>query len=307
MFSHRTTARGITLLLLLGLAAGAAAAHPPGTGNHKNKKQARRIVFPVIGQVQYTNDFGDARSQGPHEGNDIMAPRKAFAVAAEGGVVKFWTHSSAAGCMLYLYGRSGTTYLYIHLNNDRTMRNDNRGKCAPGGSYAPKLRSGQKVRAGQLIGYVGDSGDANGIHPHLHFEVHPHDGRAVNPYPHLNRARRLLFTTLAGSNIRVALGGRVVSKTVASLTLQVRCILARPGRLRVHGLRRKVTIEVPPTAEILRRTAERGSAAYETTLDAATKGQRVDIATPRMERTLGALIGKTGSLSANRVLLTDRR
>ena len=50
-------------------------------------------------------------------------------VATEAGRIKFRTTSSRAGCMLYLYGASGTTYLYIHLNNDVTMANDNRGKC----------------------------------------------------------------------------------------------------------------------------------------------------------------------------------
>ena len=51
--------------------------------------------------------------------------------------MKYWTSSSAAGCMLYLYGKSGTTYLYIHLNNDVTKGNDNRGKCVPGW-HSPK-------------------------------------------------------------------------------------------------------------------------------------------------------------------------
>src|SRR5437762_10137420 len=103
----------------------------------------------------------------------MMAPKRALALAAEPGKVKFWTHSASAGCMLYLYGASGTMYEYIHLNNDLTMANDNRGKCVDGVSYARGLVDGQHVVAGQLIGYLGDSGDANRIHPHLHFEVHP--------------------------------------------------------------------------------------------------------------------------------------
>ena len=50
--------------------------------------------------------------------------------------------------MLYLYGKSGTTYMYIHLNNDLTNRNDNRGKCVAGTAYAPGLKDGQTVAAG---------------------------------------------------------------------------------------------------------------------------------------------------------------
>ena len=74
----RKTARGILLTvtaMLLG--AGAAAASPSGT--------APKIVFPVLGTVSYTDDFGDPRGQGGHEGNDIMAPRRALALAAEAG------------------------------------------------------------------------------------------------------------------------------------------------------------------------------------------------------------------------------
>ncbi len=175
MSRHRTTA-----LLLTILAAAAAATSAPAA--------RQQIVFPVVGPVTYTHDFGDPRPGGRHEGNDIMAPRRAAALAAEGGTVKFWTTSASAGCMLYLYGDSGTTYLYIHLNNDRGTGNDNRGKCVASISFAPGMKDGDRVEAGQQVGLVGDSGDANGISPHLHFEVHPKGGRAVDPFPLLQAA-----------------------------------------------------------------------------------------------------------------------
>jgi hypothetical protein len=177
-----------------------------------------RLVFPVVADVSYQDDFGDPRGQGSHEGNDLMAPWKAPAVAVEGGTVRIYTRSARAGCMLYLYGGSGTTYLYIHLNNDLTADNDNEGGCKRGVAYAPGLRDGQRVRAGQLIGYVGDSGDADGIAHHLHFEVHPDDGAAVSPYPYLRRAERLLFALASqdpargpASPVALTLVGTVVS------------------------------------------------------------------------------------------------
>ena len=78
-----------------------------------------------------------------------MAARRTIAVAAEAGTIKYWTTSSAAGCMLYLYGKSGTTYLYIHLNNDVTKGNDNRGKCVPGMAYAKGLKTARRWRRGR--------------------------------------------------------------------------------------------------------------------------------------------------------------
>ena len=169
------------------------------------------IVFPVLGAATYTDDFGDPRGQGAHEGNDMLAPRRALALAAEAGTVKFHTTSSRAGCMLYLDGESGTEYLYIHLNNDLTDTNDNQGSCVPGVAYAKGLKSGAKVAAGEAIGYVGDSGDANGIHPHLHFEVHPNGGAATSPFPYLNKARHLLFAAQTGTTFTLAVTGKVAN------------------------------------------------------------------------------------------------
>ena len=59
-------------------------------------------------------------------------PWRTPAIAAEAGKVKWWTTSARAGCMLYLYGKSGTTYLYIHLNNDLTEASEDKGGCKLG-------------------------------------------------------------------------------------------------------------------------------------------------------------------------------
>src|SRR5256714_13669255 len=185
MRRHRTTARGVLFLAAtIGLAVSAAAALAAN-------KVPEHIVFPVVGRVQYIDDFGAPRPGGPHQGNDIISAKKSPAVAAEAGRGKYWTSSRSAGCMLYLYGESGTTYYYIHLNNDLTMRNDNRGKCVKGTAYT--VPSGSKVAAGQQIAYVGDSGDADGAHAHLHLEVHPRGGKAAGPCPSPRPAYKLLF------------------------------------------------------------------------------------------------------------------
>ena len=217
MACHRTTARGLFVLLLLALL---------GVGiAHAGPRGVPRIMFPVVGPAQYIDDFGAPRAGGPHQGIDIMAPRKSLAIAAEAGRIKFWTTSASAGCMLYLYGKSGTMYEYIHLNNDVGKGNDNRGRCAAGMSYARGLKDGARVAAGQTIGFVGDSGDANGIHAHLHFEVHPGGKAAVDPFPYLNAAQHLLFSVPPGSVYTLSLAGKVVGATDDSLKVSVAALL----------------------------------------------------------------------------------
>jgi len=116
------------------------------------------IVFPLVGKALLTGSWGDPRPQGRHAGEDIMAPRRAPVLAAEPGRVKYWTTSALAGCMLYLYAESGTTYLYIHLNNDAGSDNDNRAGCKQGATFT--VANGARVQAGEQIAWNGDSGDA---------------------------------------------------------------------------------------------------------------------------------------------------
>ena len=252
------------VLVLVALAAACVTASALGQGGVPDP-----IVFPVVGPYRYTNDFGDPRPQGSHEGNDILAPKKSIVVAVEDGKIKFWTTSARAGCMLYLYGDSGTTYLYIHLNNDVTMANDNRGKCVPGGSYWPGLKDGQRVVAGQAIGYVGDSGDADGT-PHLHFEVHPNDGDAANPFPHLNQATRLLFAAPPGSAVTLSLKGTVLFATATTLKMKVDTATVFPVGITLLGLRKPMVLTMPRTALVGRASLRLGKTAIVLTQPAKT-------------------------------------
>lgn len=197
MRMHWTTARFILVLAAAGTAAASAFAHAPVTPKGA-AVTPKSLVFPVVGSAHYTDDFGAPRGQGGHEGTDIMGDWRAPLVAVEPGRVKIWTTSARAGCMLYLYGTSGTTYLYIHMNDDLTPRRDDRGGCKPGVAYAPGLTDGANVAAGQLLGFVGDSGDASGLHPHVHFELHPKGGAAVSPFSQLEKAARPLFAITPG-------------------------------------------------------------------------------------------------------------
>jgi hypothetical protein len=294
MDRHRTTARStLAVLLLVGVlawTAGAGAARgtvPP-------------LLFPVVGAATYTNDFGAPRGQGRHEGNDLMAAKRTPAVAVEPGTVKFWTTSARAGCMLYLYGESGTTYLYIHLNNDLTLGNDNKGGCKPGVSFAHGLKSGARVQAGELVGYVGDSGDANGIASHLHFEVHPKGGAAVSPYPYLQKARRLLFAAAQGSPFTLALNGTVVQSNDGSLELDVASLARYPGGQKIPKVGRTVELTVPPDVAVFNPL---GALVASAKLAAARPGQAAQVWTQRAETTLDAQLGEPLALAAQKILL----
>jgi Peptidase family M23 len=258
----------------------------------------KQIVFPVLGTVEFSNDFGAPRAQGPHQGIDILAPRRALALAAEAGRVRFYSGSARGGCMLYLDGRSGTQYLYIHLNNDLTDGNDNRGGCKVGVAFPAGLKSGARVTAGQPIGYVGDSGDANGIHPHLHFELHPKGGRAVNPYRSLISARRLLFYAPRDSEFALQLSATVISATPTSIRVRVNTLRMTTSSLVLRRLDRPLTLAVPDWASI-----ERGANGQAASLTSAVRGERVSIATELAMVTPDAQAGKSGAISAERVVL----
>jgi hypothetical protein len=282
--------RGIVLLLALCLAASAAAANP-------KKGVVPTLIFPVAGPVTYVDDFGQARAGGPHQGNDLVGVKKTPVVAVESGKVEFWTTSASAGCMLYLYGDSGTMYEYIHLNNDLTMKNDNRGKCVAGTAYAKGLKDRSHVQAGEMVGYLGDSGDANGIESHLHFEVHPNGGAAVSPYPYLQSAQQLLFFAKVGTPFTLALTGKVVSATDTTLTMQVSLLQSFPMNVKLKNLATPLTLTVPTTATIQQKSVPtpRLLSAYE--------GEPVVVWTQPASATTKAMLGTDGALSAALVQL----
>ncbi len=294
MTSHRPTARGTLLLVLtlLTLAAGAAAAPPV------------KIIFPVLGEASYTDDFGAPRAGGAHQGIDIMAPKRNLALAAEAGKVEFWKSSAAAGCMLYLRGASGTTYYYIHLNNDLTPKNDNRGKCVAGTAYAKGLKDGSKVVAGQPIGYVGDSGDANGIHAHLHFELHPAGKGAVDPYAWLQHGQHLLFAAPRGTPFTLELRGTVAAVSADAIQVLANSVGAWPMRQRQSNLHRRLLVLVPETATV-QTVSKPGGPGIPAKLTSAKVGQQVVLWTAAAPTTLKAQRGDDLSLSAALVSLVS--
>lgn len=139
------------------------------------------VRFPQeIMATEWSSTFGAGRSGGRrHKGNDLMAPKMTEVYAAADGVVETISDGRTSGRYLTIAHADGWTSTYMHLNND-DPGTDN-GNADWSLTLAPGIELGAVVTAGQLIGYVGDSGNAEWTGSHTHFELRV-DGRAVNPY-----------------------------------------------------------------------------------------------------------------------------
>jgi murein DD-endopeptidase MepM/ murein hydrolase activator NlpD len=124
------------------------------------------MLCPVQGPTAYSDTWGDGRPGGRHhEGVDMISPHGTPLIAVADGDAKYWTNSEGA-LGVSLTADNGTRYYYGHLS-----------------SYEG---SDGRKSAGQVIGYVGSTGRTTVNH--LHFEVHPGGGAAVNPYPYVRNA-----------------------------------------------------------------------------------------------------------------------
>lgn len=127
---------------------------------------------PVGNPVFFVDTWGAGRSGGrSHQGVDMMSPHGTPIYAIHAGRVTRMKTGGLGGIVLYMYGDDGNEYYYAHLQG-----------------YAGGIGVGSRVEAGDLIAYNGSTGNASASAPHLHFEVHPGGGRAVNPYPYVARA-----------------------------------------------------------------------------------------------------------------------
>lgn len=166
--SSPSLGRRLAGLVLVGLTI-ATAGIAVDDGGHADAATVHRISqFPAQGLCHFDDTFGDPRSGGrTHEGVDIIAPRGKYVYAAtDGRLTRQYVEATAplTGNGWRLTRADGSFYLYAHLD-----------------SFASGLTVNSVVKAGQIIGTVGDSGNAGT--PHLHFEVHPGGGDPVDPFP----------------------------------------------------------------------------------------------------------------------------
>ncbi len=146
----------------------------------------RTITFPVSGTYSYRNDFAEPRDGGSREhlGIDIIASKMTPLVSAVDGIVTFIAIPQASwGYAITIRDSEGYQYRYLHINNDSPGTDDGLGGVEH--AYAPELKRGSAVTKGQLIGWVGDSGNAEGTVSHLHFEIRSPDRTPINPYDSL--------------------------------------------------------------------------------------------------------------------------
>jgi murein DD-endopeptidase MepM/ murein hydrolase activator NlpD len=153
---------------------------------------ASGYVFPIYGPASFTNSFNAPRATtGWHHGEDIFAPLGAPILAVADGIVYSVGWNKVGGLRFWLQDTAGNEFYYAHLS-----------------AFSPLAINGAQVRAGDVIGFVGNTGDAEHTPYHLHFEIHPvsllykgYDGSAVPPYPYLTAWKRLTdlpFTAVSG-------------------------------------------------------------------------------------------------------------
>jgi murein DD-endopeptidase MepM/ murein hydrolase activator NlpD len=124
-----------------------------------------RFAFPIHGEATVADDFGAPRQIGAHQGNDVFAPFGSPVLAVADGTIERVGTLPISGNRLWLRTRRGDAYFYAHLS-----------------AFAPDAVDGRRVRAGTLLGFVGNTGDAEPTPPHVHFEIHPGGGRAIDPH-----------------------------------------------------------------------------------------------------------------------------
>jgi murein DD-endopeptidase MepM/ murein hydrolase activator NlpD len=145
------------------------------------------LDFPQDAQpTVFSSTFGASRSGGRHhQGNDLMAPKLTHVYAAAAGIVTVVDTHGSAGRYVEIQHQAGWSTRYLHLNND-DPGTDN-GSADWSLTIVPGLGVGSHVEAGQHIGYVGDSGNAEWTGSHTHFEL-AYEGGEVDPYPILKDA-----------------------------------------------------------------------------------------------------------------------
>ena len=161
-------------------------------------------VFPVQGPHSFSDTFSAPRYAGgyhTHKGTDIMCARNTPIVAVVSGVIRRTNplDTGLGGISVYLKGDDGNSYYYAHLTSIQTG-----------------IKASVRATAGQVIGYAGNTGDAAGGPVHLHFEIHPGGGAAVDPYLVLKGAAEISDIVAATSTTTTSTTTTMTSTTTTT-------------------------------------------------------------------------------------------
>ena len=163
-------------------------------------------IFPIAAPASFVSSFADPRSGGrSHAGNDLFAERGAPLVAVDDGQIRSG-RDPLGGNILNLYATDGTRYYYAHLDAFTD------GTATLTDPPAPRM-----VRAGDVVGFLGSTGNAAATPPHVHFEIHPGNGPAIDPFPALQNAPRMNDPFVPPTPSRIT--PRNVLVTVGAVTL----------------------------------------------------------------------------------------
>ena len=166
----------LTLFVAVATSAGAIA-----TAANASSRDEIVIGFPHLDvDARYLSDYGFVKADGrSHRGIDIFSPKGTPVVAVADGQVITMGRAARSGFFVVIAHADGLESWYMHLNND-VVRADNRADNIVS-AFVDGLEEGDYVRAGDVVAFVGDSGNAEATSPHTHFELHL-NGRAIDPY-----------------------------------------------------------------------------------------------------------------------------
>lgn len=198
----RVNASVLSLVIAIATAGIVATPEPASAAPETETGPFVMVTFPhESNAVSFSDSWGARRSGGRrHRGIDIMSPRRTEVRAVADGTVVDFGEQRLSGYFIRIAHEDGWTTTYMHLNNDTAGTDDGEGSIF--GAIHPSIVEGAEVHAGQVIAYVGDSGNAEGTVPHTHFELR-YQGDKINPYPYLidvwEREQRGMATDLIPS------------------------------------------------------------------------------------------------------------
>jgi murein DD-endopeptidase MepM/ murein hydrolase activator NlpD len=213
---------------------------PPIDPARQAKLTSPGYVFPVAGGAHYGHDFGNFRGDtGFHQGSDLFAPEGTPLVAIQSGVLHNVGWNRLGGWRLWIEDVNGNWFYYAHLS-----------------AFSPIAVDGGRVTAGDVVGFVGHTGDAVGSPSHLHFEIHPGGQWSVPPYDYLQawQGHRNPFAAIPSEPPPVAAAQLESTDISAASGLDTAAVLAVASGAPVDAGLVALGVPAPTAAELLAAT-----------------------------------------------------